>query len=501
MSSSLQMRKSVLALVTESTEGTPLSPSGATDFLPLQTGFNMTPSFEVLESAEIRSSIGPTKPKLGLENPQASYAFYARHSGVEGQAPQFGKILKSVLGAEVINSTQRTTTTSSTQSLVKLGAGGSDFTRGMAMLIKDGTNGYSIRNVLSVATNDITPVHNLTNAPGSGVGVGKCVHYKPADEGQASLTAWEYLANGGAVRAMAGSRVASYQLDAQAGQYINQQVQMQGSSFYFNPIRIASTDAKLDFDDGSARVATVTAKLYKNPHELASALETSMNASGSSDTFTVTYSDTTGKFTFTSDGSSFELNWSTGPNTANTIGDKIGFSTGADDTGSLTYTSDNALSWAAPYTPSYDSADPLVAKNLELLIGSATDTTAVAAQSVSVQIGQTIANKENICVESGVESKVATGRTNSITVTAYLNQHDAKFFERFVEGTAVAFAFNMGTKSGGNWEAGKCMNICAPEATITAIEMPELNGIIALQMTLQAYVNDQGQSEIFVNYL
>jgi hypothetical protein len=502
MSGSLQRRKSVLAIVTESTEGTPVSPSAGTDFLPLQSGYTLTPSFETLENNEIRSSIGPTKPKLGLENPQASVSFYARGSGVEGQAPQLGKLLKSVLGSEVINSTQRLTTTGSTTSVIHLASGGSDFTRGMAMLLKDGTNGYSVRNVSSISTNNITLVHNVAAAPATGIGAGKCVHYKPLDEGQASLTLWHYIANGGGIETVAGTRVTSYQLQASAGQYINQAIQFSGAGFYHNPIRIAAADTKLDFIAGvTTYAATVTAGLYKDPHELASALQTSMNAQGAADTFTVTYSNSTGKFTIASSGSTFSLLWNTGTNTANTIGDKIGFLTAADDTSALTYTSDNAQDWAAPYTPSYDSTDPLVAKDMELLVGTATDSSAFAASQITIQIGQNVANKENICSVSGVESKVATGRTNSIQIVSYLSQHDAQQFSRYRQGDSIALAFNMGVKSGGNWVAGKIVNICAPECVISDYSLSEVNGIVALNMTLSAFVNDQGQSEIFVNYL
>jgi hypothetical protein len=90
-----------------------------------------------------------------------------------------------------------------------------------------------------------------------------------------------------------------------------------------------------------------------------------------SEVFTVTYSDSTGKFTITyANAATLSLLWNSGANTAQSIGTKLGFLVAADDTGSLTYTSDNAQTLTASYVPSYDAVDPLIFKSAELFIGS-----------------------------------------------------------------------------------------------------------------------------------
>jgi len=151
-----QNRNSRLAIVEEVTEGTLVEPSVGTEFIALQAGFAFAPNFENLENDEIRASIGRSKSILGLERPDASFNHYMRASGVEGTAPGFRLLLKAVFGSENVNSTERTTTAGSTVSVIELAAGGSDFARGRALLIKDGTNGFSVRNVQSVATNSLT---------------------------------------------------------------------------------------------------------------------------------------------------------------------------------------------------------------------------------------------------------------------------------------------------------------------------------------------------------
>lgn len=495
-------KSNVLAVKKETTAGTPVEPAATTDYVTLQPDVTLTPSFESLENAEIRASIGSAKPIQGLEQPEMSFSHYLKASGVEGTPPEIGDILESLFGATSANATERVTTSSSTTSLIKAAAGGSDFARGKAVLIKDGTNGYNIRPILSVATNDLTPGFNVPVAPASGVALGKCVNYAPVNSGHPSFTAWLYRGNGHATEAIAGCKTGSMGINAQAGQLINMNFGMQGTKYFFNPIRIASTDQYLDFEDSAGVLAAqVPAKLYRDPAELATALQDAMNSLGSADTFTVTYSSTTGKFTITSDGSTLELLWNTGANTANTIGDKLGFSVAADDTGALTYTSDNAQTYAAPHTPAFDPTDPLAAKYMEILLGDATDTTCFCAQTVDIQMAVENTNVLCICAESGVQERLATGRTVTMTITALLDKYQAKFFERFRSNSDVAAAFNFGPRQGGNWVAGKCGNFYMPTAVVSNYELTDLDSVIGLTLELTAFVDASGNGEVYLNFL
>lgn len=495
-------RSNVLGIKEETTEGTLIDPAATTDFVALQPDVSLTPSFEVLSNDEIRASIGSAKPIQGLESPELSFSHYLKASGTEGTAPEISEVIESAFGTMTANGTERLTAASSTVSLVKLASGGSDFARGFAMLVKDGTNGYSIRNVLSMATNDATLAFNLANAPASGIGVGKCVNYSPANSGHPSFSAHLYRGNGHAIEAIAGCQTTEFGFNAQAGQLINASFTAQGTKYFFNPIRIAAADVYLDFlDDATTRAAAITAKVYRDPYELATALQDSMNALGSSNTFTVTYSSVTGKFTIASDGTTLSLLWNTGTNTANTIGDKIGFSVAANDTGALTYTSDNAQTYAAPYTPAFDSTDPISAKYLEILLGDETDTTCFCAQTVDVSMSVTKANVLCMCAESGVQQKLATGRQVTMTITALLDKYEAKMFQRFRSNTEVAAAFNFGPRSGGNWIAGQCGNFFLPNAVVSSFELTDLDSVIGLNLELTAFVDSSGNGEVYLNFL
>lgn len=497
-------RNSRFAIVKETTEGTPVDPSASTDYIALQEGFEMSPSFDELENAELTGSIGNAKVTLGLENPTASVDHYFRHSGVEGQAPNFGELVEAAVGVEDVRSTERDTVASSTTSVIKVDSGeGSEFERGDSLLIKDGTNGYSIRPVLSVSTDDLNLGLNLSNAPASGVNLGKNVLYKPSDDAHPTLSAWLYRGNKTSIELMSGSRVTEMGIEVPAGEFINGSFSMEGNEYFFDPLTIDATNDDLDFNDGGGEEnVSITQKTYKDPHELASAIQTAMNAA-TSDNITVTYNSSgtnIGKFTIATDGVTLSLLWDTGTNTATTIGDKIGFDTSADDTGSTSYVGDNKITLTSPQTPSFDSANPLVAKSNELYIGDADDLDCISAANVTFTLSNTKQDILSVCADSGKEGAIFSERSFTAEVDALLTAHDAEKFLRFRQGTTTRLFFIAGTKSGGNWEAGKSFSVWMPTATISNFEPSDRDGLVSLNMTLTSFV-DSGNGEVYINFL
>lgn len=503
---SILTRSSVLAIKKETTEGTPVLPTSASDYVALQDDFSAAPSFDVLENAELKSSIGAAKPILGAENPTMSFSHYLRSSGVVAQAPNYGLLLESCLGATTIASTEYDTVSGSTVGVIKVNTGeGATLQRGEALLIKDGTNGYRIRCIDSISSDDLTIGFQVPAAPASGVNLGRAVLYYPANSAHPTLTLWHYLGNGGAIQMVSGGRVTSLTFDISAGELINGSYDIEAIGYYFDPITITATDTKLDFtDDDGTWAATVTAKTYKDPHDLAAALQTAMRTANPGETATVTYSNTTGKFTIKTTGTVLSLLWNTGTNAANTIGDKIGFSTAADDTGTAAttgYTSDNAVSYASPQTPTFDTSDPLAAKNHEIMIGDATDYQCFNASTVSFNISTPKTDILSVCTESGKSGSIINSRAVTISVTALLEQYDADKWRRFRAGSNTKVQYSFGTKDGGNWVAGLCGAIYVPTATINSFEVVDADGLATLNLELTAYVNSTGEGEVFVNFL
>lgn len=502
-------RKSTMAIVEEVTENTPVYPTSGTQYIALQEGYDLTPNIETIETTELKSSIGESAPiSGGKESPELSLSHYMRHSGVEGSKPNFAPLIKAAFGAEVVNATQYDTVggstagNSTTPAVIKVDTGeGAQFQRGQLLLGKDGTNGYWMRPVQSISGDDLQLGFNLPSAPSAGVNLGKAIQYKPSDA-PGTLTAWDFRGNEAALQVAGGMRITEMSIEANVGELLNASFTATGSSYYFDPINITATDTKLDFlDNVTTRVATVEAKLYKDPHDLADAIAASMNGLGSANTFTVTYSNTTGKFTITSNGTTLSLLWNTGGNAANTIGDKIGFNTASDSTAALTYTSANEQSWAAPQTPSLDNGQPLIVKNMEVMIGDFDDYGCSSTQSFTFTLSNESQDVNDICEESGKSGTIATKRSATIDCVLTLNKHDADKFHRFHSNSDVRFLFNFGSKSGGNWEAGKSGCVYVPAARITEYKVSDSDGLVVIEMTMKAYVGSQGLGEVYLNFV
>lgn len=503
---SISTRSSVLAIKEEVTENTPVAPGATTDFIALQDDFSITPAFDTLDNAELKASIGKSAPILGSENPTASISHYLRSSGVVAQAPNYGLLLKACLGAVATAAAEYNTVSSSTTSVIKVDTGeGASFQRGEALLIKDGTNGYRIRCIDSISSDDLTIGFQVPTAPATGVNLGRAVLYYPANTGHPTLSVWHYMGNGGLTQMMSGARVTDATFDISAGEIINGSYSLEGLAYYFNPIEITSSTRYLDFtDDDGTFAATVTAGFYKDPHELATALTTAMNTASAGETHTVTYSDSTGKFTILSTGTVLSLLWQSGSNTANTIGTKLGFSVAADDTGTVAttgYTSDNAISFAAPYTPAYDSSDPLAAKDNEVMVGDTSDYVCFKASTVTFSIATPKTDILSVCEVSGKSGSIINERSVTISVQALIEKYDAQDFKNFRLGSNVKFQYSFGTKSGGSWVAGKCGALYCPTAKISSFEVVDNDGLANVSLELTGYVNSTGEGECFVNFL
>ncbi len=97
----------------------------------------------------------------------------------------------------------------------------------------------------------------------------------------------------------------------------------------------------IDFDEGAGELnATLTPGNY-TAATLATEIKTQLEAAGA-DTYTITYSTSTNKFTLSSsDNPNFDVLWNTGTNTATSCGADIGFDVSADDTAGGPYEADN----------------------------------------------------------------------------------------------------------------------------------------------------------------
>jgi hypothetical protein len=503
------VKASVFAIKRETTTGELIEPSVGADFIPLRAGFEQTAAFEEIESDELVNDIGASEPSLGKETPTGTHPAYLKGSTVEGQAPEAGLLIESCLGDEIVNATEYSTDAGSTagnnSSRAKLAMAGDEednFVTGQGVLIKDLTNGYSVRNVDSVdsAGNGLDLNFNLENAPGAGVGLGKAILYRPVSSGFPSFSAWLYSGNGGAVQAMAGCQTSSMTLTFPAGQQAEIEFSYDGTKAFYNPFVIGATNKFIDFvDSGGTKVAILDETSYRTPIDMAEAIVAKMNAV-SVDTISSSYDNVSGQFTISSDNSPFSLLWNSGANAANTIGDILGYDTSADDTGAQSYTGDNAIDLAAQLVPEFDNASNIVVKNAELMIGDFFDNICVQASNVTITVDRPNVDVDDLCAESGVAEKVAESRTVTMSSTLVMNRYESKRFDSLVKNRTQSIMMNAGPKDGANnWIPGSVVNAFMQNAKITT---HNLGGDTYVTVGLEAkgFVSSD-KKDLFINFL
>ena len=173
----------------------------------------------------------------------------------------------------------------------------------------------------------------------------------------------------------------------------------------------------------------------------------------------------------------------------------------ADDTGGLLYISDVALDLSSPQNPTFDAADPLAAKDNEVMLGVQSEYACFKASTVNMTIDTPKADIPSVCAASGKIGSIIQSREVTITVSALLEQYDAKQFDRFSKNTDVKFQYSFGQKSGGNWIAGKAGCLYVPTATISAFTISDADGLAQLDLELKAFVNANGDGEAYVAFV
>lgn len=510
MGTPVSNRNTVAALTVEATEGVPVAPASATDgFFAIHDGFTMNVEYEEIENPALSGSLGQSKTTKGILSSSAEFSEFFKHSGTEGVEPSVGPATQATLGAKTVNATEYNTIAGSTQgtataagTIVVDTGEGVNFERGQTVLIKDGVNGYSLRPILSISGDTLTLGFNLLKpAPALGVDLGKAITYKPADSGHVPVSIWNYVGNEGFVSTLAGGRVSGLAISGIVGANIISTYTLEGSKYFFDGIDITASTKYLDFTDDQGTVAVVvTEKYYQDPHELATAYTEAMN-NATTETHLVEYLDATGEFKIsTSTSAVLSLLWNTGTNTANTVGAKLGFSVAADDTGATEYTADSPQDYSAPYSPTYDSSEGLVFKNMEVLVGDFKDSNCFEGTEISLNVTNTIAPLDSYCSETGRTGLRITAREVTATVKYRVSKYDVDKHRRLRENDNIQLFVGVGEKSGGNWVPGKTGTIYLPTATIQSIDSATEDDLIVFTLNLKAYVaNSLG--EVYINHL
>lgn len=509
-------RSTVASFVQESSEGSYTAETAAS-FVPVREGFAFNPVLNTVETDEfVGGDIGQSKTFATFEDPAISFPIYWRHSGTEATEPEWGILMESCLGASSGPDAEITLAGGSTTTVLKV-ADTSTFEVGQGLLIKDATNGYSVRSVASIPNGtDLTLNFALSNAPASGVALGRTILYKPGIS-HPTYTAHHFQgASSSAFRqSFTGCRTTNISMDFNANDLAQGTVDAGGIKSFYNPVTISSSNEYIDFtDDGGTTAFTLENKTYQSPVELAAEIQTKGQAAATAsggDDFLCSYSNTTGKFTIsTTTGTLLSLLWNSGANTANGAHTVLGFSSAADDTGALSYEADNALDYnpgsngadtSGAITPEYDGQDQIVVKNGELLIGSASDSICRKASSISFTVATPKENVPAICASSGISESITNDRTVSLTAQILLEEHELTYFDALVNNSDIAAQVAVGPKdSSGNWQGGKTFSVYLANATITQANPIDLNGYYVVDLSINGFVTND-LSDVYVNVL
>lgn len=189
-----------VAIKAESTEGTYEAPAAGTDFIsPLADGLELTPVKELLERANLNSSIGKTKPRGGMKSVTASISVEAKAHGTAGSKPQYSPLIESALGTSRQNTTQVTTKASgNTATVLQIeDADISKFNIGDSILVRQ-SGAFHVSPITAKSTGAGTATITLLVAHPSGdmtdsVVVEKFSTFLTANSGHPSISISKYV--------------------------------------------------------------------------------------------------------------------------------------------------------------------------------------------------------------------------------------------------------------------------------------------------------------------
>ncbi len=236
MATGVIKNNTVIGIETESTEGTYVAPSGATVYLQVLDGIDITPSRELIDRQLIDDSIGKEAPRMGTKSVTATIPVEFRAHGTAGSAPDFDLLLKGALGTVRNSATATAKNTSHSSTVIQIeDADIAKYAVGDCVLVKE-SGEYDIRPISAVATGvgtaSITfPFALAGGAPANTVAIEAFRTYYPANTGHPSLSVSAYWGN--TIRqALLGGKVNSMSLENfTAGQVASLNFGLEGINF------------------------------------------------------------------------------------------------------------------------------------------------------------------------------------------------------------------------------------------------------------------------------
>ncbi len=201
------------AVEIEDTEGVYKAPTAGTSFVQtLAEGAELSRSKEQIERNIFNNSIGQTSPRTGMFTASGTLPVEFKSHSTQGAAPEFDKLMQSALGGKRQISSEVTTLTGNTASVLKV-TDASVFKVGDIVLVKEaGKFHVSPISAVDTTLDTIILLVAADSAFSDGVVIAKSTIYTVADEGHPSLSISRYL-NGEILQNVTGAKVNSMSLE------------------------------------------------------------------------------------------------------------------------------------------------------------------------------------------------------------------------------------------------------------------------------------------------
>lgn len=208
----------VMAVETESTEGTYAAPVSGDSFVQtLSDGAEMNPAKELIERNVFNGSIGKSTPRSGTKSVTGAMPVEYRAAEVEGNAPEYDKLLLSAMGQKRAMAAPMTTGENHTTSQINIeDADIGDINVGDMVMIKQAGSFHvspvsEVDDTLGAAS--ITLLIPMAVAPADNVVIAKFTTYVTADAGHPSLSISKYVEDAITEKAT-GCKVTSMSLES-----------------------------------------------------------------------------------------------------------------------------------------------------------------------------------------------------------------------------------------------------------------------------------------------
>ena len=502
-------------------------PTKGEDFIALQADLVVAQNNTTEENLELKNSLTPGKTTKTGSAPTVNLSHYYKGSGTEGTNPEIYPFLESLMGANRVATTERTTTAGSTTSVLKC-ANATEFLPGDAVLVKDGVNGWGMRPVLSVTgTTDVNLAFPLDAAPASGVKMGKCSTFFPRNS-ELPVFDFTHFLDGGKAGAeyVANCRTDSISITANPSTGMNCSFSCSGPNYKPNPSDLQSqvyfidgTNNKFKITDGTNEtLVSIPENEYRvtstTPAEtLANALQTAIRGvsgrnSLTTANYTVTYSTATEKYTFAKGGSDtqigFDFNISVGD-----ITPYLGFTSRtvakADSIVAPNKSAPDTSSKLFRVTPLFDQSVPpsgvsqyVFVRDKSAPVGS--QVLSLDCSTFSFNVTNASTTIPSLARDSGQLATFVSSRTGTFQFEAPLEPYDSTWFNRFDQSTSLEACFVWGVRENGNWKPGNCGIIYSPTCSVSDYSTPSSNSIFTVNATLSLFSSGT-ESPLYLNFL